>query len=292
MVSESVRGKEAALIHLLAGLETVMVAYSGGVDSSLLAYYARKTLGNRASIVIAVSPSLAFDELSDARLQSESLGWDLIEIRTNEVEKPEYQRNDGGRCYFCKSTLFEAMDGMARAKGIKNLAYGANVDDLSDYRPGHKAARQYKVLSPLQAVGLNKEEIRLLAREARLPAWDRPQSACLSSRFPTFEKVTAEKLAQVEAAERSLRNLGFRQLRVRHHTFESEGLPNPVSLARIELDPSELSRLHEEPQLQERIALELKQIGYTFVTLDLEGYRRGSGNVVIPVALSSRTGHG
>lgn len=293
-MTESAREKESALVKLLSELDSVMVAYSGGVDSSLLAYYARKVLGKRASIVIAVSPSLASDELSDARVQAEKFGWDLMEIETNEVEKPEYQRNDGARCYFCKSTLFEAMDRMASKLGISHLAYGANVDDMSDYRPGHRAAKEFAVLSPLQQVGLNKEEIRALARDAQLTAWDRPQSACLSSRFPTFEKVTAQKLGQVEAAERALRALGFRQLRVRHHTCETEGAPRTISLARIELDLCELARISEEPELKDKIAAELKRIGYTFVTIDLEGYRRGSGNVMVPVTVANpgRSEHG
>ncbi len=260
--------KETALTEALAALDSVVIAYSGGVDSSLLAYYARKVLAKRAVIVIAVSPSLAEIELQAACKQARLFSWDLEEVATDEVEKAEYQINDGKRCYFCKQTLFAALSKMAQARGIKHIAYGANVDDLKDFRPGHAAAKEYQVLSPLQASNLSKEEIRKLAYAAGLPSWDRPQAACLSSRFPTYEKVTVEKLSQVEQAELFLHQLGFRQLRVRHHG----------DLARIELEQSENHKLASDTDLMNKITCRLKEIGYRYVCLDLDGYVQGSAN--------------
>lgn len=253
---------------MLAELEGLIVAYSGGVDSSLLAYYARAVLKEQCKIAIAVSPSLAAEELEAARAQAQSFNWNLVEIQTDEVSRPEYQRNDARRCYFCKNVLFDALDQMAVAAGCPYVAYGANIDDLKDFRPGHKAASEHKVLSPLQDVGLTKEEIRSLAREAGLPSWDRPQAACLSSRFPTSVPVTIAGLAQVEEAERYLHSLGFRQVRVRHHS----------DLARLEVDKHELPRLSRDPELWEKVVSQLKQIGYAQVELDMEGYRQGSAN--------------
>jgi uncharacterized protein len=260
--------KESALKSILQKAGRMIIAYSGGVDSSVLAYYARQTLGEEARIVIAVSPSLAGEELVAAREQAAKFDWKLIEIHTDEVEKEEYQRNDAMRCYFCKATLFETLSRMADAEGACSIAYGANVDDLKDFRPGHKAAREYKVLSPLQSAGLTKDEIRQLAKSAGLPSWDRPQAACLSSRFPTFQPVTIASLSQVELAERYLHGLGYRQLRVRHHD----------DLARIEIDPAELPDLLLAQHTFPQIVAELKRLGYKYVTLDLEGYRQGSAN--------------
>jgi uncharacterized protein len=264
----SLAHKEALLKSILKKSGPMIVAYSGGVDSSLLAYYARQTLGEAARIVIAVSPSLAGEELQAARDQALKLNWNLIEIHTDEVDKAEYQRNDSMRCYFCKSTLFEALSKMAESIGVCSIAYGANVDDLKDFRPGHKAAREYNVLSPLQSAALSKDEIRQLAKLAELPSWDRPQAACLSSRFPTFQPVTIASLSQVELAEKYLHSLGYSQLRVRHHD----------DLARIEIDPDELPRLLASKDTFAQITAELKRLGYKYVTLDLEGYRQGSAN--------------
>ena len=260
--------KEQLLINAIRESEKLIVAYSGGVDSSLLAYYARKVLKEHAKIVIAVSPSLANSELEAARDQAEKFNWDLIEISTDEVDKPDYQRNDEMRCYFCKSTLFTALTQMAERDNIKSIAYGANMDDLKDFRPGHKAARESNVLSPLQTAKLGKEEIRVLARRAKLPSWNRPQAACLSSRFPTFQPVTITSLSQVEKAEDYLRTLGYKQLRVRHHD----------NLARIEVDKPELSRLLQDTENYSKIVAEFKRLGYKHVTVDLEGYKQGSAN--------------
>lgn len=260
--------KYAKLTDTIRQYGSVIVAYSGGVDSSLLAWFARNTLQENAKIVIAVSPSLAQDELAFARLQAEQFRWDLIEIQTSEVTNPEYQKNDLMRCYVCKKTLFEELHQMAEEQHIACVAYGANVDDFKDFRPGHKAARELQVVSPLCDAGLTKEEIRLLAKQVGLPSWDRPQAACLSSRFPTLETVTIEKLSQVEKAESLLRRLGFVQLRVRHHG----------DLARIELGQNELCRLGSDPALMQDISKQVKLLGYRYVSLDMDGYQRGSGN--------------
>lgn len=253
----------------ISRLENVMIAYSGGVDSSLLSYYSKLILKGRASVVIAISASLAQDELAFARRQGAQFGWQVIEIHTEEVGKPEYQRNDKMRCYFCKSTLFETMQKLAAQEGIKNLAYGAIVDDLSDFRPGSIAATEYRVLAPLQEAGLTKEEIRHLAQLAGLPSWNRPQAACLSSRFPTLQAIDVTSLSQVDKAESLLRARGFRQVRVRHHN----------DLARIEVGSEEMPLFAAGDNLLKEIVAELKQLGYKYVALDLEGYRQGSANL-------------
>ncbi|MBA3857085.1 MAG: TIGR00268 family protein [Cyanobacteria bacterium PR.3.49] len=276
--------REKKLIDSLARLENVVVAYSGGVDSSLLAYYARKTLGARAKIVIAISPSLAADELDEAREQARLFDWQLIEVKTYEVDNPEYRKNDGQRCYFCKGALFEAMNIIAEAEGFKALAYGANIADLADLRPGHRAAREYKVLSPLQEAELTKEEIRQLAKTAGLPAWDKPQSACLSSRFPTFETVTPARLKIVEAAEMALRKLGLKGFRVRFHSLNTSEISDSkngkdMALARIELSAEDLRAVLEIESLRSDISAAVKSAGFAFVTIDLEGYRQGSSNI-------------
>jgi uncharacterized protein len=271
MSSSALQEKETRLSRILSGLGSSIVAYSGGVDSSLLAYYAKRILKDDARIVIAVSPSLAEEELLAARLQAEQFHFDLIEIKTSEVEDPDYQRNDEMRCYFCKKTLFQDLEAMAEREGVAHIAYGANLDDRRDFRPGHKAAREFGVISPLQDAGLTKEEIRQLAKQAGLPSHDRPQAACLSSRFPTFQPVTIEALSQVDKAEQFLHSLGFRQVRVRHHD----------QIARIELEQSELPTLSGNPELMGRVVEHLRGLGYKFVTLDMEGYRQGSANTFV-----------
>lgn len=268
-MDQTLKAKETSLVECLQALDSVVVAYSGGVDSSLLAYYARLVLSKRATIVIAISPSLAESELNFARQQAANFGWDLLEIFTDEVEKEEYLRNDPLRCYVCKSTLFSALDNIAHQRGYKYVCYGANMDDLQDFRPGHKAAVEHKVISPLREAQLTKEEIRSLAFKVGLPSWDRPQAACLSSRFPTYQPVTKEHLSQVETAEAYLHSLGFRQVRVRHHG----------DIARIELDEADLCQINLEPKLMQQIASQIAKLGYRWVTLDLAGYRQGSSNL-------------
>ena len=280
-VVEDVEIKVAQLTSTLRYSGSIIVAYSGGVDSSVLAYYARLVLGDAASIVIAVSPSLAQSELAAARAQAIQFGWNLVEIETDEMAKDEYTRNDVNRCYFCKATLFEDLEFLAQRLNVRSVAYGANVDDLSDFRPGHKAAFEYKVLSPLQAAGLTKEDIRLLAKQAGLPSWDRPQAACLASRLPTFVPVTIEALTQVDRAESFIRELGFKQVRVRHYLQEEK------QQAKVEIEKSELVRFTSEPALWTVIVEKLKSLGYADVLLVPEGYKQGSASIVNRVDKSS-----
>lgn len=262
------QAKEQSLVKSIQELGSVVVAYSGGVDSSLLAYYARRYLNEQAIIAIAVSESLAEDELKAARLQAQQFKWNLLELNTTETSRDDYQRNDAARCYICKGVLFERLWQLATECGVKNIAYGANMDDMRDFRPGHKAAEEHSVLSPLQACGLSKEDIRTLAQQAGLPSWDRPQAACLSSRFPTFEPVTVDGLKQVELAERYVHQLGFRQVRVRHYG----------STARVEVGSDEVQSLLSDQNLQEQISSQLKALGYLQVEFDPQGYKQGSAN--------------
>jgi uncharacterized protein len=264
------RVKEISLCKQLQRLSSVAVAYSGGVDSSLLAYYARRELKDKALIVIAVSPSLAKEELEFARKQGKQFDWSLLEIQTSEVDSPAYKANNEMRCYFCKTELFNCMQKIAAERNIEHLAYGANLDDLADFRPGHQAANEFKVLSPLQDAQLSKEEIRYLAKAAGLSSWDRPQAACLSSRFPTFVPITIDNLSLVDKAEEIIRALGFKQVRVRHYN----------TVARIEIGADELPTFLSKHELQLIAINKLKELGYKEVIIEEEGYKQGSANLV------------
>lgn len=271
LATVSIEEKEQKLVKQLQNLDSVIVAYSGGVDSSLLAYYARKVLKEKARIAIAISASLPQEELEAARKQAEQFEFDLIEVETTEIENPDYKKNDASRCYHCKKTLFTELQDLARDNDIKYIAYGAIMDDMQDTRPGNKAAKEFRVLSPLQTAGLEKWEIRLLAERANLPSWDRPQAACLSSRLPLNEPVTREKLLLIEKSEAYLHSLGFRQLRVRHHD----------QIARIELEQNEMQKLTSNFELMQEVAKTLRGFGYRFVTLDLAGYKQGGANIAV-----------
>lgn len=258
--------KARALRDTLASLDSVIVAYSGGVDSAFLACVARDVLGDRALAVTADSPSYPERHREMARDIAARFGLRHEIIRTNEMERPEYRANPTNRCYFCKHELYSHLTRLAAPLGAV-VVDGNNADDRGDYRPGRQAAREFGVRSPLDEVGLTKDEIRALSRDMGLPTWDEPASACLSSRIPYQSEVTDEKLRMIESAENALRRLGFRVCRVRHHD----------DLARVELGRDELSRA-VEPELNRVIVRELKAIGYRFVTLDLQGYRTGSLN--------------
>jgi len=255
---------------LLRQCGRTLVAYSGGVDSALLAKVVHDTLGADALAVIADTPSLPRRELAEALELGKQFGFAVRVIRTEEMRDAEYASNPPNRCYFCKSELFEKMAALAKAEGWQTIVYGENADDTGDFRPGAQAAAEFRVRAPLKEVGLTKAEVRALSAQFGLPTADKPAMACLSSRIPYGEPVTPEALAMVEAAENVLRDRGFRDVRVRHHR----------NLARIEVGVPEMFRW-AEPGLRAAVCEELKRIGYTYVTLDLQGYRQGSANEVL-----------
>jgi pyridinium-3,5-biscarboxylic acid mononucleotide sulfurtransferase len=262
--------KERALFAMLAGWPAVIVAYSGGVDSAYLAWAATRVLGRRALCVTADSPSYPDRHRNLALQIAENFGFEHEIIRTNEMDRPEYRSNPANRCYYCKHELYTHLSAIAHARGIPTIADGSNADDRGDYRPGRQAAREFGVVSPLEATGLTKAEIRSLSHRAGLPTWDEPASACLSSRIPYFSEVTDAKLRMIEQAEAILREQGFRVCRVRHH-----GDVDP--LARLEFGRDEMARALE-PDVAEAIDRALRALGYRHVTVDLRGYRLGSLN--------------
>jgi len=259
--------KEAALYTTLAELPSLIIAYSGGVDSALLAYAATRVLGRNALCVTAESPSYPERHRAMAAAVARQFDFNHEVILTAEMARPEYRANPANRCYYCKHELYTHLSALTRERGIAVIADGSNADDRGDYRPGRQAAREFGVRSPLDEAGLTKDEIRALSRVAGLPTWDEPASACLSSRIPYFSEVTDEKLRMIETAEAVLRDLGFRICRVRHHD----------AIARLEFGPDEIARA-VEPEMAERIDAALREIGYAHVTVDLRGYRLGSLN--------------
>ncbi len=264
---EELQAKAQKFEEQLRSLPSLIVAYSGGVDSAYLAYAAHRVLGSRMLAVTALSASYSALDRQEALKCVDRFHLPHEFIETEEVSNPAYRANNPDRCYFCKDELFDKLDQLAAARGFAAVAYGVNVDDQGDWRPGQRAAREHRVVTPLLDAGLTKIEIRELSHRAGVPVWDRPASACLSSRIAYGIEVTPERLATVERGEAALRELGFRQFRVRHHD----------KLVRIEISQEELPRALS-PEMARRFADIFKALGFSFVTLDLEGYRQGSLN--------------
>jgi uncharacterized protein len=263
---------QASLDARLRSLGRLLVAYSGGIDSAYLAWAAHRVLGDQMLAVVADSPSLARTQLADALAFASEHSIPVEVIPTAEMEREDYTRNDARRCFFCKDELFKAMEALRDQRGFETIAYGINLDDKADYRPGQQAAQQHGIASPLLEAGLRKQDIRDLCKAAGLRIWDKPASACLASRIEYGREVTPEALLQVEQGEDAIRQLGFRQFRVRHHG----------SIVRIEIARDELPRALS-PEMAAEFTRVFKALGFTFVTLDLEGFRSGSMNALLQI---------
>jgi uncharacterized protein len=277
--SAAANHKQEILFAELRALPSLIVALSGGADSAYLAWAAWRAVGANALCVTAISASYSAHDRGQVELFLRNTPVPHIFIETSELSDPRYAANNSERCYFCKDELFASLDRLASERKISAVAYGINADDTRDFRPGHRAAAEHRVLAPLLDTGMTKAEIRELSRIAGLPTWDRPASACLSSRIPYGTTVTAENLAQVERGETVLRELGFQQFRVRHHG----------ALARIEIAQDELTRALD-PAMTATIVSRVKQIGYAEVTIDPAGYRQGSLNVLARIATGGTVG--
>ncbi|MDC1227608.1 ATP-dependent sacrificial sulfur transferase LarE [Oceanospirillaceae bacterium] len=264
-LSLDLQEKYQALQAMLAEMGDLIIGMSGGVDSVLLSKVAHDVLGNRALAVTADSPSLPRRELKEAESMARIIGIRHLSIKTEELNDPNYAANPNNRCYFCKSELFSRLGQLAQELGFRWLAYGENLDDKGDHRPGSAAADEYQVRAPLKEAALSKDDIRQLAEYLDLPVWDKPAFACLGSRFPYGSEITRKRLQQVEVAEDLLWELGFKQFRVRHHD----------DIARIEVLPEQVAKL---VSVADRVTFEFKRLGYTYITMELGGYERGSMN--------------
>jgi len=275
MVGVALASKQDRVFDILRGMDRVIVAFSGGTDSAYLAWAAHQVLGERALAVTADSASIPESHKRDAEEFVRRFGLRHEYIDTYEFDNPDYVRNSPDRCFHCKDELFTRLDAVCRERGIPHVVYGVNADDTRDFRPGQRAAKEHGVSAPLLDADLSKAEIRELSRQAGLPTWDRPASACLSSRIPYGTAVTKENVKIVERGEEAIRALGFRQVRVRYHE----------ELVRLEIAPEELPRALD-PEMARTFTRIFKELGFRYVTLDLEGYRQGSLNEVLPILQS------